>query len=126
MKLSEVLKFKDNNLIPAVIQDYKTKEVLMVAYMNKEAVEETLKKGLTTFYSRSRKRLWTKGEESGHIQKVKEIRVDCDEDCLLILVEQIGGACHTGNYSCFYRKFENGEFVYCGKKVFEPESVYKK
>ena len=98
------LKFNEKGLIPAVIQDYKNGEVLMVAYMNKESLKITLKEGRTCFYSRSRKVLWRKGETSGHIQKVKSIWYDCDADTLLIKVEQYGAACHTGNRSCFYRK----------------------
>ena len=101
-----IWKFDSKGLIPAVIQDYKTKEVLMVAFMNKVSLKETLKKGKTCFWSRSRKKLWVKGETSGHFQFVKSIYYDCDCDCLLINVRQIGPACHTGNRSCFFRKLE--------------------
>ena len=102
------LDFKKNNgLIPAVVQDHITGEVLMLAYMNEEAFTETLKTGKATYYSRSRKSLWIKGETSGHVQLVKEIRVDCDLDTLLLKVEQIGGAaCHKGYRSCFFSKLE--------------------
>lgn len=93
----------EKGLVPAIIQDYKTKEVLMLAYMNKEAFNRTVETGRTWFWSRSRKTLWNKGETSGHFQYVKNIKLDCDGDTLLILVEQIGAACHTGNQSCFYR-----------------------
>ena len=96
------LKFDEKGLIPAVIQDGESNEVLMVAYMNKESFEATLKEGRTCFWSRSRKTLWRKGETSGHVQKVVEIRTDCDADCLLIKVEQTGPACHTGERSCFF------------------------
>ncbi len=122
------LKFDENGLIPAVMQDYKNNEVLMVAYMNDEAVKRTIKTKKAHFYSRSRKKLWLKGESSGHIQKVKEIRFDCDADCLLVKVEQIGGACHTGYRSCFYRKLKDkkGNTTVSGKKIFDPEKVYKK
>lgn len=96
-------KFDDNGLIPAIIQDYQTKEVLMMAYMNKESLEKTLETKRTWFYSRSRQQLWNKGETSGHFQDVKRIAYDCDEDTLLIEVIQTGSACHTGNKSCFYR-----------------------
>jgi phosphoribosyl-AMP cyclohydrolase len=122
------LKFDGNGLIPAVIQDYKTNEVLMVAFMNDEAVKRTLSTGRAHFYSRSRKKLWLKGETSGHIQKVKEIRFDCDADCLLVKVQQIGGACHTGYRSCFYRKLKDkkGNIQVSGKKIFDPEKIYKK
>ena len=121
------LKFDGNGLIPAVIQDYKNGEVLMVAYMNDKAVRKTLETMKAHFYSRSRKKLWLKGESSGHIQKVKEIRFDCDADCLLVKVEQIGGACHTGYRSCFYRKLKDkkGNTAVSGKKMFDPDKVYK-
>ncbi len=102
--LSEVkLKFDERGLIPTIVQDFKTGEVLMLAYMNEESLKRTLESGETWFWSRSRQELWHKGESSGNIQKVKEIRYDCDEDTLLVLVEQIGVACHTGNRTCFYR-----------------------
>lgn len=122
------LKFDENGLIPAVMQDYKNNEVLMVAYMNDEAVRKTLETKKAHFYSRSRMKLWLKGESSGHIQKVKELRFDCDADCLLIKVEQVGGACHTGYRSCFYRKLKDkkGNIAVSGKKVFDPEKVYKR
>ena len=122
------LKFDGNGLIPAVIQDYKNGEVLMVAYMNALAVKKTIETKRAHFYSRSRKKLWLKGESSGHVQKVKEIRFDCDADCLLIKVEQIGGACHTGYRSCFYRKLKDrkGNITVSGRKVFDPDKVYKK
>ena len=121
------LKSDGNGLIPAVIQDYKNGEVLMVAYMNDKAVRKTLETMKAHFYSRSRKKLWLKGESSGHIQKVKEIRFDCDADCLLVKVEQIGGACHTGYRSCFYRKLKDrkGNTAVSGKKMFDPDKVYK-
>lgn len=102
-----VKKGKDINLIPAVIQDYRTNEVLMLAYMNKESLEKSLKTGTTWFWSRTKRRLWNKGETSGNIQKIKNIKYDCDGDALLISVEQVGNACHTGNRSCFYRTLEN-------------------
>jgi phosphoribosyl-ATP pyrophosphohydrolase/phosphoribosyl-AMP cyclohydrolase len=96
-------------LIPAIIQDYSTKEVLMLAYMNKESLEKSLEDGYTWFWSRSKRRLWKKGETSGNTQKIKEIRYDCDRDTILILVEQKGEACHTGNMSCFYRALYDPE-----------------
>jgi len=99
------LKFDKNGLIPAIIQDYKTKEVLMLAYMNKESLKRTIKSGKTCYWSRSRRKFWVKGETSGNFQFVKSISYDCDLDTLLIKVRQIGVACHTGNRSCFYRKF---------------------
>ncbi len=96
--------FKKMDLIPAVVQDYNTREVLMLAYVNEESYNEMLRTKQTCFYSRSRKKLWRKGETSGNIQKIKEMLLDCDNDTLLIFVEQIGGACHTGSYSCFFNK----------------------
>lgn len=97
------LKFDGNGLIPAIAQEASTKEVLMLAYMNQEAFDKTLETGKAHYYSRSRQKLWLKGETSGHFQFVKEIRYDCDCDTLLLLIEQVGAACHTGNHSCFYR-----------------------
>ena len=105
MNIPDNLKFDDQGLIPAVIQDWMTGEVLMVAYMNSFSLKKTVETGLTCFWSRSRKKLWQKGETSGHIQRVKEILYDCDLDTLLIKVEQAGPACHTGERSCFFRSF---------------------
>lgn len=110
--MSDIKKyFQKSELIPAIIQDDKSKEVLMLAYMNEESLRLTLKTGYTWFFSRSRKQLWNKGSTSGHYQKVLDIVPDCDDDTLLIKVHQIGPACHTGNTSCFYRKgvFNNHE-----------------
>jgi len=101
--------FKKMELIPAIVQDYSTKDVLMLAYVNEESYEFMLENKETCFYSRSRKELWHKGETSGHIQKIKNISLDCDKDALLIQVEQIGGACHTGSYTCFFNKVETSE-----------------
>ncbi|SHG36904.1 phosphoribosyl-ATP pyrophosphatase /phosphoribosyl-AMP cyclohydrolase [Thermosyntropha lipolytica DSM 11003] len=115
------LQFDQKGLIPAIIQDYKTGQVLMMAYMNEEALKKTIETGKTWFYSRSRQKLWMKGEESGHIQEVKEISYDCDADTLLIKVEQTGVACHTGHYSCFYRDIEGREVE---EKVFDEEVIY--
>lgn len=108
-------------LIPAIAQDWKTGEVLMLAYMNEEALVKTKVTGKAHYWSRSRQKLWLKGESSGHFQHVREIRVDCDNDAILLLVEQVGGACHTGYRSCFYRNIE-GDVV--GEKVFDPGAVY--
>jgi phosphoribosyl-AMP cyclohydrolase len=110
-----------DGLIPVVVQDAVTREVLMVAYANAEAVEKTRETGFAHYFSRSRKQLWKKGEESGHIQRIREIRVDCDEDCILYLVEQEGAACHTGYRSCFFRTIE-GKTI--SEKVFDPSKVY--
>jgi phosphoribosyl-AMP cyclohydrolase len=112
----------NERLIPAIAQDWKTGEVLMLAYMNDEALAKTRETGRAHYYSRSRMKLWQKGESSGHFQLVKEIRIDCDQDAILLLIEQQGGACHTGYRSCFYRTID-GQIV--GEKVFSPEDVYK-
>ena len=117
---------KTGGLIPAIAQDAETGEVLMLAYMNKEAFEQTLSSGKAVYYSRSRNKLWIKGETSGHVQHVKEIRVDCDNDTVLLKIEQVGGAaCHKGFKSCFHTVVENGEFKVVETRVFDPEKVYK-
>lgn len=116
------LKF-ENGLIPVIVQDAASREVLMLAYANDDAIRRTRSTGFAHYYSRSRKKLWKKGEESGHFQMVRRILVDCDEDCLIYEVEQTGAACHTGYASCFYRTMD-GEVV--GKKVFDPKRVYGK
>jgi phosphoribosyl-AMP cyclohydrolase len=106
IKSLKELKFDSNGLIPAIVQDHKSGEVLMVAYMNEESLAKTLKIKKTCFWSRSRKQYWVKGETSGHFQFVKAISYDCDKDALLIKVRQVGAACHTGKRSCFYRKLK--------------------
>jgi len=116
------LKFVDG-LIPVIVQDAKSREVLMMGYANAEAIRLTQETGYAHYYSRSRKKLWKKGEESGHFQKVVTILTDCDEDCLVYIVEQQSAACHTGYVSCFYRTLD-GTVV--GTKVFDPEKVYGK
>ena len=103
------LKFNEKGLIPAIVQDHYSKKVLMMAWMNRESLEISLREKKTCFYSRSRQELWIKGETSGHYQYVKDIRIDCDEDTILLLVEQVGAACHTGHTSCFYRNMEGEE-----------------
>ena len=121
------LKFDANGLIPAIVQDHKTGEVLMMAWMNREALDKTVETGKTHFFSRSRNRQWLKGESSGHVQHVKSIRIDCDADVVLINVEQVGAACHDGYYSCFYREHQaEGDWKVVGNKVFDPKAVYKK
>ena len=118
---------KCGGLIPAIAQDWKTNEVLMLAYINEESWQETLKTGRATYWSRSRKKLWKKGEESGNVQLVKEILIDCDEDTVIFKVDQIGGAaCHEGYHSCFFRKLEGEDMVVVGERVFDPAKVYKK
>jgi phosphoribosyl-AMP cyclohydrolase len=117
---------KMGGLVPAIIQDAETNKVLMLAYMDKNAWEKTLATGKTWFYSRSRDKYWMKGEESGNVQNVKEVFVDCDDDTVLVKVEQVGkAACHTGYQSCFFRKL-NGEIEIVEEKIFDPEKVYKK
>lgn len=117
---------KSDGLVPAIVQDAETKEVLMLAYMNSESWEATLQTGKATYWSRSRQVLWMKGESSGNVQLVKNIFIDCDDDTILLQVKQLGGAaCHTGHKSCFYRKFDGGDFIIVGEKIFNPEEVYK-
>jgi len=118
---------KTGGLIPAIAQDYKTGEVLMLAYMNEHSWKETLESGMATYYSRSRKALWKKGETSGNLQIVKEIRIDCDNDTVLLKVEQVGGAaCHLGYKSCFFRKTDrNGSISIVEKRIFDPKKVYR-
>lgn len=121
--------FDKIDLVPVIAQDDATGDVLMLAYMNRAAYEETLRTGRACYYSRSRQRLWRKGEESGNVQQVREIRLDCDADTLLIRVEQIGGAaCHEGFRSCFFRQIDpaTGTATVTGKRVFDPAEVYKK
>ena len=119
---------KCGGLIPVVAQDAETKEVLMLAYMDRQAWEQTLKTGEVHYFSRSRGALWHKGGTSGHVQKVKSIRLDCDRDALVVLIEQVGGAaCHTGRCSCFYReRGPNGECLECSPMIFDPKKVYGK
>jgi len=116
------LAFDEQPLLPAVAQDADSGEVLMLAFITREALERTRETGLAHYYSRSREELWQKGRSSGHVQRVEEIRVDCDGDAVLYLVEQEGGACHTGYESCFYRSVD-GETV--GNEVFDPDDVYE-
>lgn len=114
-----------DGLLPAVVQDWQSKEVLMLAYINETAWERTLATGKAHYWSRSRNSLWLKGESSGHVQLIRDIFVDCDEDTVIYVVEQLGGAaCHTGHRSCFYRRLQNEELVVVGAKVFDPETVY--
>ncbi len=122
-------KFDASGLITAISQDAKTGQILMVAFMNKEALDLTIKTGQAVFYSRSRRKLWKKGEESGHTQRVKQILVDCDQDCLVLKVEVDEGQCHVGYQSCFYRALKKGsnkELEFVAEKVYDPEKTYKK
>ena len=114
-----------NGLLPAIAQDSKTHQVLMFAWMNREAYQETIASGFATYFSRSRNRLWRKGEESGHRQRIVEVRIDCDADCILILVEQTGAACHEGYASCFFRKLGSHQFVVDQSILIEPKDVYR-
>lgn len=116
---------KCGGLIPAIVQDAETGEVLMLAFMNELSWQKTLETGKATYWSRTRKKLWIKGGTSGNVQLIKEIRIDCDDDTVLLKVEQIGGAaCHTGHRSCFYKKIENNDIVIVGEKIFDPKEVY--
>jgi phosphoribosyl-AMP cyclohydrolase len=118
---------KSGGLVPAIAQDADTGEVLMLAWMNREAYEETLRTGRACYYSRSRGRLWRKGEESGHVQEVEGVYLDCDADTVLLKVRQLGGAaCHEGYKSCFFRRVEGGGLKVIAEKVFDPQQVYRK
>ncbi len=120
------LRWDSNGLIPAIAQDHQSGEILMVAWMNREALALTVKEQRAIYWSRSRQKLWRKGEESGHIQSIREIRLDCDEDVLTLKVEQLGGiACHTGRRSCFYRRLENGVWQTIEKVIKDPKDIYK-
>jgi len=118
---------KGNGLVPVIVQDAESGDVLMLAYMNDEAYRKTLETGKATYWSRSRRKLWMKGESSGNVQEVKGIYIDCDEDTILLKVHQVGGAaCHTGHRSCFYRKMdEKGTFREIEPPIFDPKEVYK-
>jgi phosphoribosyl-AMP cyclohydrolase len=115
---------RNDGLLPAVAQDAESGEVLMVAYMNAESFAKTLATGEAVYFSRSRGKLWRKGETSGHVQKVRSVFVDCDADAILLKVEQIGAACHEGYRSCFFRRLENDQVEIVGQKLFDPASVY--
>jgi phosphoribosyl-AMP cyclohydrolase len=119
--------WNEHQLVAVVTQDIKTSTVLTVAWMNRDALAQTVERGEAVYWSRSRKKLWRKGEESGHVQKVREIRLDCDSDAVLLLVEQIGGiACHTGRERCFFRKLEKGRWVETDPVLKDPSLIYKK
>jgi phosphoribosyl-AMP cyclohydrolase len=118
---------KGGGLVPAIAQDADTGEVLMLAWMNREAFDETVRTGRAVYFSRSRNRLWRKGEESGHVQEVRGVFLDCDADTILLKVKQIGGAaCHEGYKSCFFRELAGGQLAVVGERVFDPKQVYKK
>ena len=118
---------KSGGLVPAIAQDADTGQVLMLAWMNREAYEETVRTKRACYYSRSRSRLWRKGEESGNVQEVREIYIDCDADTILLKVKQIGGAaCHEGFASCFFRRVDGDQLQVIGERLFDPKQVYKK
>jgi len=123
MSVLDTVRYDEKGLVPAIIQDCRTGEVLMLAYMNRESLQKTLSLGKTCFWSRSRQEFWIKGESSGHVQVVKEILFDCDMDALLFKVDQKVAACHTGYRSCFYRKLEGEALTVIGRKVFEEGDV---
>ena len=121
--------FDENGFIPAIAQDARTGQVLMVAYMNRQALDATIQSGYATYFSRSRQKLWKKGEESGHRQKVEQILVDCDQDCLILKVTVDAGQCHVGYQSCFYRALKrnsDNELELIEEKVYDPNEAYKK
>jgi phosphoribosyl-AMP cyclohydrolase len=119
--------WNEHELVAAVAQDASSGKVLTVAWMNREALAETVRRGEAVYWSRSRSKLWRKGEESGHVQKVREVRLDCDADAILLVVEQVGGiACHTGHARCFFRKLEKGKWVEAEPVLKDPAAIYKK
>ena len=126
--LLDAIKYDDKGLVTAVVQDAGDGTVLMVAYMNDESLNLTINEGRAVFYSRSRKKLWRKGEESGHVQKVRQILVDCDQDCLVLKVKVDSGQCHVGFQSCFYRAVaeDSQKLEFVAEKVYDPEQAYKK
>ena len=122
----EKIRWAENGLVPAVAQDARSGRVLTLAWMNRDALARTVETGEAHYWSRSRAKLWHKGEQSGHVQKVKSLRIDCDEDVILLEVEQDGGiACHTGRESCFFRKLENGEWVATDPVLRDPREIYR-
>ena len=120
------VKWDENGLVPVIAQEFSTNMVLTLAWMNRESLTKTVTTGEAHYWSRSRTRLWKKGEQSGHVQKVREIRLDCDDDVLLLKVEQAGGiACHTGRHSCFFQKLDNGRWVAVEPVIKDPKEIYK-
>jgi phosphoribosyl-AMP cyclohydrolase len=127
MSFLDEVPWNSDGLIAVVAQDFSSQRVLTVAWMNREALQETAQTKQAVYWSRSRKKLWRKGEESGHVQKVREMRIDCDSDAILLMVEQVGGiACHTGRESCFFRKLEGGKWVSVDPVLKDPKLIYKK
>ncbi|WP_455204170.1 phosphoribosyl-AMP cyclohydrolase [Kaarinaea lacus] len=120
------IKWDDNGLVPAIAQDHQSGKILMMAWMNRESLALSVQEGRAIYWSRSRQKLWRKGEESGHVQHIKDIRLDCDNDVVLLLVEQVGGiACHTGRQACFYKQLQNGRWVEVEPVLKDPQSIYK-
>ena len=127
MSFLDEVPWNDDGLIAAVAQDLKSSRVLTVAWMNREALQQTVETQQAVYWSRSRQKLWRKGEQSGHVQKVREVRIDCDSDAILLKVEQVGGiSCHTGRESCFFRKLEGGKWVTIDPVLKDPSLIYKK
>lgn len=123
--LAQDIKWNEQGLVPVIAQDWQSGEVLMLAWMNREALLQTIAEGRAIYWSRSRKKLWRKGEESGHVQHLKELRIDCDADTVLVKVEQVGGiACHTGRRSCFYQRLEDGAWRVTDAAVKQPADIY--
>jgi phosphoribosyl-AMP cyclohydrolase len=123
--VTQQIKWNEQGLIPAIAQDWQTGEVLMLAWMNPDALQLTIREGRAIYWSRSRQALWRKGEESGHVQHLKELRIDCDADTVLMKVEQIGGiACHTGRRSCFYQLLEDGHWNVTDEVLKQPDAIY--
>lgn len=126
MNFIKDLKYNEDGLIPAIAQQHDTKELLMMAWMNKASIEETLETGRVCFWSRSRQAFWRKGESSGQVQMLKEFRVDCDNDTLLLLVDQTGPACHTGRRTCFYKVFKDEQLLVDSEPLIDPKELYGK
>ena len=131
MSMSDIwlnkINWSDDGLVQVVTQEASSNKILMVAWMNRTALKFTVQTGEAHYWSRSRKKLWHKGEESGHVQKIREIRLDCDDDVLLLLVEQVGGiSCHTGRHNCFFNKLEDGQWVVVEPVIKNPEEIYSK
>jgi phosphoribosyl-AMP cyclohydrolase len=126
MSWLDEIRWDANGLVPVIAQEHDTGDVVMFAWMNREALQISAETSQAVYWSRSRNRLWRKGEESGHVQKIHEIRVDCDEDVILLKIEQVGGiACHTGRHSCFFKKLDNGNWLVDQPVIKDPEEIYK-
>ena len=127
MSWLDEIKWTEDGLVPAIAQETGTGKVLMMAWMNRESLELSVNEGRAIYWSRSRNKLWRKGEESGHVQTIKDIRLDCDNDVILMEVEQLGGiACHTGRHNCFYKQLQNNEWVEVENVIKDPDEIYKK